>query len=438
MFVLFIFCVFYDPLENGPSLSTISTLPAYPSNYPTDSATFYGTVFQGEDIENLMTRPLCYDTMYPQGDEIHVFQPTTVVEDSLYEGEKVGSLRALLQRDTFYDTISFEIPRAQTQANTGGFSGVQFDVPPTLCIRMLPMYPFAFGTDSPSRSTVQTLSTAVPTYSFTGTSGTARTYCPNMARTNLFPLLRECFVGVRGSYNWKFVPLVESGCRIKLISASRSNFTHPAYSKIGSLPRNIRCSPYSGTDQYITDGPAFASADSSAIVPMVYDTGTTYTASVCGIRSALLGNQNKLSSLRRFLNGYIGSFTSGSLLVNSREQTTLGVRVPYFSLARFLPGSVTGWMNGNSNGELSQNVRLTVLTEGAPSLASSGSFFANASAALSNLNWVGAYNGPARSQLTLAAICSAGDDLSFGGFVSVPALFMTSASVFTDTSATDS
>ena len=347
-------------------------------------------------------------------------------------------MRALLQRDTFYDTISFEIPRAQTQANTGGFSGVQFDVPPTLCIRMLPMYPFAFGTDSPSRSTVQTLSTAVPTYSFTGTSGTARTYCPNMARTNLFPLLRECFVGVRGSYNWKFVPLVESGCRIKLISASRSNFTHPAYSKIGSLPRNIRCSPYSGTDQYITDGPAFASADSSAIVPMVYDTGTTYTASVCGIRSALLGNQNKLSSLRRFLNGYIGSFTSGSLLVNSREQTTLGVRVPYFSLARFLPGSVTGWMNGNSNGELSQNVRLTVLTEGAPSLASSGSFFANASAALSNLNWVGAYNGPARSQLTLAAICSAGDDLSFGGFVSVPALFMTSASVFTDTSATDS
>ena len=91
-----------------------------------------------------------------------------------------------------------------------------------------------------------------------------------MARTNLFPLVRECFLGFRGSYNWKFVPIIESGCRIRTMSAARANFTHSGHTKIGSFPRNKRISPYSGTADYVgNDGPGFASADSSAIIPII-------------------------------------------------------------------------------------------------------------------------------------------------------------------------
>ena len=270
---------FYDPLENGPSLSTLANQNNFITNPPTDSSTYYGTVMTGEDVENLCTRRLVYDTMYPQGEELteFVFQPSTEVENALYEGEKVASLRSLLERDVFYDTIAFEIPRSAVQPSIqGSGSSIHLDVPPTLCMRILPSYPHPFGTSSPTRSNVQTISTATPTYSFTGTSGTARTFSVNMARTNLFPLLRECFIGFRGSYNWKFIPIVENGCRVKMMSASRANFTHSGHSRIGSIPRSVRTSPWSTPADYVTDGPSMLSSQ-SIIAPLVYDTGTAQT-----------------------------------------------------------------------------------------------------------------------------------------------------------------
>ncbi len=436
---------FYDPLENGPSLTTLSNQSNFITNPPTDSSTYYGTVMQGEDIENLCTRRLVYDTMYPQGEEVpeFVFQPSTEVENAVYEGEKVASLRSLLQRDVFYDTIAFEIPRTAAQPDiTGSGNSICIDVPPTLCMRILPSYPHPFGTSSPSRSNVQTVSTAVPTFSFTGTSGTARTFCVNMARTNLFPLLRECFVGFRGSYNWKFVPLVENGCRVKMMCASRANFTHSGHSRIGSIPRAKRTSPWSSTADYSTDGPSM-NFTQSIIAPLTYDTGSTETVgsttNSLGLRSVSYSLTNKLTSLTRFLNGYLGSFASGSLAVVSKEQSTLGVRMPYFSNSRFHPGSTTGWMNANSNSELSQNLRLTVVTEGSSAVQFGGSVYgSNVNGTYTPAQWSVGYNGPTRSSVILAAICSAGDDISFGGFVSVPTLYTTSQSAFTTTAQTDS
>lgn len=431
---------FYDPLDNGPTLASVGPHTGVITDPPVDSSTYYGTVFQSEDLENLSTRKLCYDTMYPQGEEVQefVFQPTSRVEEALYEGEKVMSLRSLLQRDVFYDTIAFEIPRHVTQPTSGGPKNIQLDTPPTLLVRMLPVYPYAFGTNSPSRTTVQTTNTIAPTYSYTGTSGVARTYCVNMARTNLFPIIRECFVGFRGSYNWKFVPMVENGCRVKSVTASRSNFTHSSYDRIGSLPRNVRVSPWSVTAAYTTDGPSFVGYAQSLIAPLIFDTGSTASlgsgAASVGLRGVYYTVTNKLTDLTRFLNGYLGSFASGALSVIIREQSTLGVRIPYFSNTRFHPGSTTGWMNGNTNSELSQCVRLTVLTEG-----SSGMTFGGPSASATTGDYIATssaigYNGPARSSVILAAICSAGDDISFGGFVSVPSLFGSSQLVFTNTS----
>lgn len=439
---------FYDPLENGPSLATVESIDSVITNFPTGEATYYGTVCRGEDVENLMTRNLCPDFYYPQGElptvmepqgeEIFVFQPSSTVEDAVYEGEKVGSLRSLLERDVFYDTISFEIPRTNSQADvSGSLCNIMLDTPPTMCIRMLPQYPHPYGTTAPSRSSTQTLNVVNPAFKFTGTGGVERTFYPNMARTNLFPIIRECFLGFRGSYNWKFVPVVESGCKIKCMSASRANFTHSSYPKIGSFPRNKRISPYSGTADYAgNDGPGFSSADSSAIIPIIYDTGTVRTPANFGIRDAYNGTVNKLSAIRRFLNAYLGSFASGSLVVNSDEQRTLGIRMPFFSNIRFLPGSTTGWMNANSNAELAQNIRLTVITEGSKGVTSGGLSYAaaNTTAGTNSSTPCTTLNGPSRAFISIAAICSAGDDISFGGFVSVPALYLTSASVFTDSS----
>lgn len=433
---------FYDPLENGPSLTTLSNQTSYMTNYPTNASTYYGTVMQGEDIENLSSRRLVYDTMYPQGEEVQdfVFQPTTEVENSLYEGEKVGSLRSLLQRDVYYDTIAFEIPKiaGQPTTTTTGRS-IYLDVPPTLCMRMLPMYPHAFGTSSPTRSNVSTVATSTPSYSFTGTSGIARTFCVNMARTNLFPLIRECFVGFRGSYNWKFVPIVESGCRVKMIAASRANFTHSGHSRNGSIPRIDRISPWSAVPAYTTDGPSLAAAGQSMIVPLSYDTGSFNSAHPLSGRSIAYAVANKLTSLTRFINGYLGSFASGSLTVLSKEQSTLGIRMPYFSNTRFHPGSSTGWMNSNSNSELSQSIRLTLITEGSSStqLAGVNSGDAIGATYITTQPAIG-FNGPIRSSVVVAAICSAGDDISFGGFVSIPTLYATSQTAFIDTSQTDS
>lgn len=437
---------FYDPLENGPSLTTIAAHSGTSSTLPADTTSYYGTVMQGEDIENLMTRSYAYDTMYPQGEEVDefVFQPTSVVENALYEGEKVASLRSLLQRDVFYDSIAFEIPRVGINASIAGAPRtVHLDIPPTLCTRMLPSYPHPYGTTAPSRSNVQTAGAVAPSYTFTGSSAIARDFCLNMARTNLFPLIRECFIGFRGSYNWKFVPIIENGCKIRVLTASRANFTHSSHTRIGSFPRNQQLSPWSSTPAYggVTDGPSFMGFSESVVRPLIYDTGTNIAmtpANTIGTRGLYYSIQNKLTDITRFLNGYLGSFASGSLAVFSNEQRTLGIRMPFFSNTRFHPGSTTGWMNANCNSELSQNIRLTVITEGTPNLIATSVLGSPKDNPYSSDTSNVMMHGPTRSSIVIAAICSAGDDISFGGFVSVPTLYASSQTAFLSTAQTNS
>ncbi len=99
-----------------------------------------------------------------------------------------------------------------------------------------------------------------------------------------------------------------------------------------------------------------------------------------------------------------------------------------------MPGSTTGWMNANSNAELAQNVRFTIVTEGTDQARFDGFLYAASNAtATANAN-MAVLHGPTRAFVSVAAICSAGDDISFGGFISVPTLYLTSATVFTDSS----
>lgn len=433
---------FYDPLENGPSLTTVQQWPPYSStSLPTSSSSYYGTVYDGEDVENLMTRPLVPEGFFPQGQEVdttHVFQPSTVVEEAVHEGEKVGSLRSLIQRDVLYDTLCFEVPTVVTQPSVSSSGAtVSSYVPPVVFDCMIPSYPFSYGTVGPLRNTTFTTTTSNPSYAYTGTDGISRTYYPSHARTNLFCLLRECFVGFRGSYNWKFTPVIESGTSVKIMAASRSNFTTARTPITGSLPRNERVDSIASFPSDLA-GPQFAYARSSNLTVLNYDTGPTVASTTITTRTSI-NSGVKLSAIRRFLNSVLGSFASGSLVVHTDEQKTLGVRQPYFSNTRFLPGSSTGWMCANSNAELSQYIRFSCVTDS----KYSGTFNTTwtqvpSTTAAGYERWTLVRNAPVRNQICVSMICSAGDDISFGHFVSVPTLYATSASVFTDTAQTDS
>lgn len=436
---------FYDPLDNGPNLSITQNTSFWDTTFPTESGTFtrgyVGTIYTAEDTVNLMNRRLCYDTMYPQGEDNqeHTFQPSTSVHESVYEGEKVLSLRSLLQRDVFYDTIHVEVPRAETQMSGQGLKTVNVHSPPSVTTVILPVLPYSFGTSSPCRNTVMTIGTPSPGYPYTGSGGTARTFYPNMARTNLFPLIRECFVGFRGSYNWKFYPMVESGCRVSTMAAARSNYWHTSNQFCYNYPRPIRSSPY--TDQNITQsisGPTFANSRNIYERSLLFDTGNTLTPAKFAFRDIQVNIQHKLTSIRRFLNFILGTYASGATLVDTREQRTLGIRIPYFSQTRFLPGSTTGWFNANSNAELAQQIRLTFITEGMDQHASLAPGYSDAEAAYTSVNSAILSCTPPRAHFSVAMICSAGDDISFGDFVNVPAFYATSAVMFNDTTPTNS
>ncbi len=112
--------------------------------------------------------------------------------------------------------------------------------------------------------------------------------------------------------------------------------------------------------------------------------------------------------------------------------------MPYFSNTRFHPGSTTGWMNANCNSELSQNIRLTVVTEGTPNLAGGAAIGPPKDNPYSASDWHILLHGPTRSSIVIAAICSAGDDISFGGFVSVPTMYASSQTAFLSTAQSDS
>ena len=179
----------------------------------------------------------------------------------------------------------------------------------------------------------------------------------------------------------------------------------------------------------------------SMVQPLAYDTGSIYamtSTNTIGTRGVYYSIQNKLTDITRFLNGYLGSFASGSLAVFSSEQRTLGIRMPFFSNTRFHPGSTTGWMNANCNSELSHNIRLTVVTEGTPGITGTSAFGATKDTPYNSNEWNVLMAGPSRSSIVIAAICSAGDDISFGGFVSVPTLYASSQTAFLTTAQTDS
>lgn len=433
----------YDPTDNGPNLQAISSgysAEGQPSllNYN------YGTLMSAGDVVNMATRELVPDGLYPQGDEgvTHVFQPTTSEPEGIFEGEALGSLRALLMREVYYDTLAFEVPRASDCPDgddEGRFTSIY--TPPAVITALLPAYPHPFGTSGPIRSSTVTLNTATPGYTFAGSDGVSRTYAPSLARTPLFALIRECFVGFRGGYNWKFTPLTSNGSRITALMASRRSFVGVG-DTVGSYPRMGRVSPYSSSALVnvpaADGGPSLGTQRWANIAVADFNTGTTDTGVKVAIRNIRNATKTKLSYLRSLLNISLGNFASGTISSLGALDKTVGCKLPYFGRTRYLPGSSTGWCHSNSNAELAEGIRLTILTEGADTNMRPSTLTQLAHA--ESYHWHTGYkcvSGPARAYVSVAVSCCPSDDVSFGAFVNVPTLYLTASNPFTDTSSTD-
>jgi len=180
---------------------------------------------------------------------------------------------------------------------------------------------------------------------------------------------------------------------------------------------------------YIADttnlGFAYATEKRSTLSALAYDAGTnaTWTGiadwnSSKGVRANVTA---KLASLRFLLNSLMPTFASGAM--SGHGEDTVGIRFPYASLMKFLPGSTTGWINPHSNGELASNLKVTIITSD-NATASTSTLGATGVNAADGSGWRTVSGLPSRSFVSVNVSVSAGDDWSVANFVNVPALYM--------------
>lgn len=354
---------------------------------------------------------------------MYEFQPTTSINTLVYEGELVSSFRALAARETYYDTLAFEIPASQTKVDVASqLEPNSLIVPPAMVSVVMPWRPQQYGSTGQMRSSSCTINVAAPSYDGNAADGTTQSYTPSFARTPLSVLIAECFVGQRGSFNWKFLPGPSSGVEIQSMFVSRAN-TVNAYSRMGSFPKASSVAPFCANPNVnaVSYGFTFLGAEKRfKIVPLCFDTGGSYDSGDSfslprGIRKNI---GMKLSQIRRVVGAFMGNFAAGAICANSNERIMAGIRYPYFSMARFLPSSVTGWISKYGNAELSSNMRLTLFTKGLSSAVTSSS------PGPQDTGWR-VYTGlPPRSYVTVHVLTSIGDDWSVSNFVNIPALYV--------------
>ena len=79
-------------------------------------------------------------------------------------------------------------------------------------------------------------------------SGTDHTVCPNLARTHFAMLLKECCMGYRSTFNWRFTSLGNNGVDVEYMAVERVNAainTGVSYiGRIASVPSPLCLSPY--------------------------------------------------------------------------------------------------------------------------------------------------------------------------------------------------
>lgn len=425
----------YDPLDQGLCANTLNGI-TYSSSANVNPTTSY--YYSDGVLANFSTRRAWPDTFYPQGSEekkkvIFEFQPTTSVSELVYEGEVLGSLRALAAREVYYDTLLYEVPSCCVQPTTTRTQNISTTIPPCVIDTLLPWRPSCSGTVGPMRSTIFTTNVTAPTYTYNSAGGTSSTYVPSFCRTPFSVLLQECFVGQRGSYNWKFLPGPSYGVEVKDLFVSRSNCVGD-YTRVGSFPRKDVVSPYTSniSPDSVAQGFAFSGEKRTALVPLAYDTGTSDVGKTMLNPRNLRNNITlKLSAIRTLLGAMLPNFGAGAICADKGSRLVAGIRFPFNSMTKFLPGSSTGWMTPFGNSELASNIRLSVVTSDSTAPVTAGGVFST------DTNWALFTGLPSRPYVSIYMVSSVGDDWSVSNFVNVPTLYVNNYPDVSNPSQTD-
>lgn len=444
----------YDSLSQTTTMDAlVAAIPDFGSNYRTTTGAetnLYDDSYAV--IPNASTRTHTRNAYIPQGvgtvpnmlkkeEKLDFeFQPTTKVMS--FDNSTREEFTDLIGRELTYDTFSFEVPVAQE-----GGSGAQTTpksvgifYPPYIIKAVLPPIPGNFGTTSPCRSVMydrERDTGGVLGYDYTF-SGTTHTVCPNLARTHFAMLLKECYMGYRSTFNWRFTCMGNNGVDLEYMAVERVNAainTGVAFvGRVASVPSPLCLSPYAsdadrGGDESFPD---LTQPANVIIRPLSFNTGTTVTQTAAnldypawmtrsGVSSSGFG-VNTILELRKRFNSLVGSFYTGGVFchgaVNSVE-----ARVPYFAKTRFLPSSCLAWAFADSNQELSSQLVLTLLTKSASSKVTS-LIFDNPS---TTGEWTTAMGFPKRATINVVAAVSPGSDFAVSTFINVPNIHLLAA-----------
>ena len=439
----------YDAVSQTSNMDMLhSSSGAYGSNYTTDD--FAEVILNDETyavVPCASTRSHTRDEYIPQGvgtvpnmldkdDKLDfVFQPTTIVPD--FDNSTRENLKDLILRELTYDTHTFEVPLFQesgSRAVATAPKAVGSYYPPYVIKGMMPVVPGNFGTTSPCRNMVYDLnidSGGNAGYSI-NFDGVNHIVVPNLARTHFAMLLKECYVGYRSTFKWRFTSIANNGVDIEYLAVERINASPNEAKSVtgrsGSYPVDRMNAPYAYYPNTMSDEsfPKFASPTNVMIRPLQYNTGTTvvqdgtkydYPAwySYSGNTGAKFGT-NTLMQLRKRMNSMIGSFYTGGVFchgpVNSAE-----VQIPYFAKTRFLPSSCLAWAFSDSNQEHGTQLLITAVTKAACSYVTS---VAHDNVSTTGDAWTTHIGVPKRATLNLVSSVSPGEDFSVSHFVNVP------------------
>ncbi len=455
----------YDAVSQTSTMDMIhSSSGTYGSNFTTDELSeniLYDEVYAV--VPCASTRSHTRDEYIPQGvgtvpnmldkdDKLDfTFQPTTYVPD--FDNSTRENLKDLIMRELTYDTHTFEVPLFQgsgSRTATVAPKAVGSYYPPYIIKGMMPVIPGNFGTTSSCRSMLYDLNVDSGGNSGYDVNfdGVNHIVVPNLARTHFAMLLKECYVGYRSTFKWRFTSVANNGVDIEYLAVERINASPNEAKSItgrsGSYPVDRMNAPYAYYPNTMSDEsfPKFASPTNVMIRPLQYNTGTTvvqegskfdYPAwySYSGNTGSKFGT-NTLLQLRKRLNSMVGSFYTGGVFchgpVNSAE-----VQIPYFAKTRFLPSSCLAWAFSDSNQEHGTQLLITAITKSACSYVTSG--------AIDTVDNIGAswnvhMGVPKRATLNLVSSVSPGEDFSVSHFVNVPNIHLLTADPYTTETST--
>lgn len=422
--------------------------------------TFEETLYTADfaSIPSMSTRPHTSAGLIPQGlgtvpknldsdaKVNHVFQRTTTVPCAdVMVGE---SLMDLVTREVLYDVHQFEVPMAQefgsgTEAGRKKLVGTYY--PPYLIKGFMPVIPGQHGTNSPCTSMCYNKNAQGVDMAYTATiGGSTRSFIPNLARTHLSVLLKECYVGYRSSYKWRFTALGGNGMDCQYVSLERVNagpnkVLGSSHTRTGSYPTLQAASPYANApyvDMTTTQAyPTALDPVNVVVKPLNYnittgtqvvDADTNYDYPEWYTRFGVTSSGYMVSTMQelrqRMVTG-LGSFFSGGAYGSSGVQ----LHVPYFARTRFLPSSSLGWLFAESNQENSAALCLTVVTKPKCAFVNTPGFID-----ASSLSWCTYSHFPKHATVSLVSSVAPGEDFAVSHFVNVPSIYLLTSAFYVD------